>query len=161
MRLEEEIKQKKFASAYHKLVVNVLFSGNWLREQHGEDLQRFGITMQQFNVLRILRGQAPASASIGLVKKRMLDKQSDVSRLVERLRLKGLLQRKLAKNDRRKCEINITEKGLALLAEIDHSMTCWYDRLKGLSAREAEECSRILDKMRSSAAAKPIDRDSY
>ena len=161
MRLEDEIKQERFASAYHKLVINILFSSNWLREQHTRDLKRYGLTMQQFNILRILRGQAPDPASIGLLQERMLDKQSDVSRLVERLRLKGLVQRKSTEQDRRRCAILITQKGLTLLADIDRNLASWYERLHVLSVREAEQCNRLLDKLRSSSNIKQVNQESY
>lgn len=148
MRIEEEIHQKQFASARHKLIVNIFFTANWLREQHTQLLKPFDITLQQFNILRILRGQAPQAASIGLLQERMLDRQPDVSRLVERLRLKGLLQRSMSLKDRRSCEVTITPAGLQLLVAIDQVLEKWLAGLRDLDESEAEEASRILDRMR-------------
>ncbi|HOT97444.1 MAG TPA: MarR family transcriptional regulator [bacterium] len=150
MRIEEEIHQDKFASARHKLIINTFFTANWLREQHTVLLRPFDITLQQFNILRILRGQAPRATSIGLLQERMLDRQPDVSRLVERLRLKGLLQRATSLKDRRSCEVTITEAGMALLAAIDRVLEAWFANLTTLSETEAEEASRILDQVRGS-----------
>ncbi|HPR86720.1 MAG TPA: MarR family transcriptional regulator [bacterium] len=148
MRIEEEIRQEKFTSARHKLVINILFTSNRLRDQHSALLKPFDITLQQFNILRILRGQAPHAASLGLLQERMLDRQPDVSRLVERLRLKGLLQRKPGTTDRRTCEVTISKKGMTLLARIDRVLESWYAGVTGLSEAEAEETSRLLDQMR-------------
>lgn len=147
MKLEEEISQKKFKSEHHKALVNVLYTANWLDAIHSGKLKPHGITGQQFNILRILRGQYPKPASVKLLKERMLDKMSDVSRLVEKLRVKGLLERKICKDDRRNVDVIITQKGLDLLASLDHIE----DDLKqflSLNSEEAEQLNILLDKMR-------------
>ncbi len=84
MKLEDEIFQKTFKNEYHKAVVNLIFTFNWLRDFQVNTLKPFGITMQQFNILRILRGQHPNPANIKLIRERMLDKMSDCSRIVEK-----------------------------------------------------------------------------
>src|SRR3989304_4168006 len=86
MKLEEEIKQKKFRNEYHKLAVNILYTHGWLLNNQAAFLKKHDLTSAQFNILRILRGQYLNSASVNLLKERMLDKMSDASRLVERLK---------------------------------------------------------------------------
>ena len=88
MELEKEINQKKFRNETHKLGVNIIYTFNWLNNIQSEFFKSSGITSQQFNVLRILRGQNPNPASVKLIRERMLDKMSDASRIVEKLRLK-------------------------------------------------------------------------
>src|SRR4030067_3175061 len=119
MKLEEEIKQKKFRNEYHKLAVNIFYTHGWLINHHASFLKKRGITAAQYNILRILRGQYPNPATVKLLKERMLDKMSDASRLVEKLRSKGLVDRKINDKSRRNVDVLITQKGLDLLAEID------------------------------------------
>lgn len=148
MKLEEEIKQKKFRNEFHKLAVNILYTHGWLLNHQSSFLKRYGITAAQFNILRILRGQYPNPASINLLKERMLDKMSDASRLVERLKHKDLVDRKICPEDRRRVEVVITEKGLNLLNDIDaHDDEA--DRMfNKIESTEAQLLNNLLDKMR-------------
>jgi len=148
MKLEEEIKQKKFRNVYHKLAINLVYTTNWLNEFSNSFLKKFELTQQQFNILRILRGQYPNPASVKLLVERMLDKQCDASRMIERLRLKGLLERKECPMNRRQVDIVITDAGLNLLAEIDKKQDEWDEVLKGLTTEEVEQLSDLLDKLR-------------
>ena len=88
MRLEEEINQERFANVHHKTLVNLIYTYGFLVNRMGGFFKGKGITRQQYNVLRILRGQYPKAANLSLIKQRMLDKMSDASRIVERLRVK-------------------------------------------------------------------------
>ena len=101
MSLEDEIVQSNFESVYHKAFVNIIYTNNYLNNQLNSFFKSHKITRQQFNVLRILRGQFPRPANINLIKERMLDKMSDASRIVERLRVKGLITRIKCEEDRR------------------------------------------------------------
>ena len=148
MRIEEEILQKSFKSEYHKLAVNIIFTHGWLTSLQRGFFDKFSITVNQYNILRILRGQHPNPISINLLKERMLDKMSDTSRLVERLRAKGLVERKICKNDRRKSDVKVTSKGLELLAELEPIDLEVERTLKALSKDEAETLNDLLDKMR-------------
>jgi DNA-binding MarR family transcriptional regulator len=111
-------------------------------------LDEYDLTPQQFNLLRILRGQYPKPASITLLKERMLDKMSDASRLVERLLAKGLVERKICPEDRRKVDVVITKKGLKLLEKIDKTDNEMDNYLKNLSEVEAKKLNELLDKLR-------------
>jgi len=150
MRIEDEIQQTQFASVYHKLAINILFTGHWLREKTSRQLKPFGLTPQQFNILRIARGQSPEGATISTLRDRMLDKQSDASRLIERLRQKGLLRRTISRKDRRSCKVTITDKGLKLLKKIDANEPLWHRSFKIVDESEAEIMNSLLDKIRGS-----------
>ncbi len=148
MRLEDEIIQKKFRNSYHKLAVNLLYTYNWLQPKLRSAMQPYNITTQQYNILRILRGQHPNPASLVVLRERMLDKQSDVSRLVDRLYTKKMIERSPCNKDRRKMDVLITQEGLDLLTEIDTKMP-EFDSLFGThSPDEAETVNTLLDRLR-------------
>ena len=147
--IEEEIKQeKKFATEYEKAAVNIMFTSSWLYNVNASRLKKHGITPEQYNVLRILRGSYPKPLMLGSVTCLMVDKASNATRLVEKLRLKGYVKRELCENNRRQVDIVITDKGLALLTKIDNAQEEWLDTLKGITKAEAQELNRILDKLR-------------
>ncbi len=148
MKIEEEISQPKFKNKNHKGIVNIIYTFNWLYEKQFNFLKPFGITVQQFNILRILRGQHPKPATIKLLKERMLDKMSDASRLVEKLRAKGFIDRKLCDHDRRNVDVLITKQGLDLLKKIDGKEKEAEDLLKNLKSEELDLLNDLLDKIR-------------
>lgn len=148
MKLEEEIVQKKFRNEAHKLSVNIIYTYNWLQTLQAGMMKKHGITGQQFNILRILRGQHPQPASIKLLKERMLDKMSDASRIVEKLRLKGLVERFTCEEDRRACDVFITDKGLQLLAQVDAENDQADKTLSHLTETEQQQLNTLLDKLR-------------
>lgn len=148
MRLEDEIKQKSFKSEYLKLAVNILFTHGWLVSHQKKIFEVHDITTTQYNILRILRGQYPNPMSINLLKDRMLDKMSDTSRLVERLRVKGYLDRKVCPNDRRKSDVKITSEGLKALDELDYLDEEIKKSISTISEKEAKTLNDLLDKMR-------------
>ncbi len=149
MRLEDEIKQiKPFKNDYSKAIVNLIYTYNWVESSSKSFFKEFDITSQQFNILRILQGQYPLPATINLLRDRMLDKMCDASRLVERLRLKGLLERNKASSDKRAVDIIITKKGIALLAEIELKMPVFEAKFKSLNEDEVKVLNNLLDKFR-------------
>ena len=148
MKLEDEIKQSKFRNEQHKLSVNIIYTYGWLSNLQSRLLSESGLTSNQFNILRILRGQHPKPATINLLKERMLDKMSDASRLVERLRAKGLVSRSLSSEDRRRVDVSITEKGLRVLSEIDKLDAKSDSVFERLSPQEVKVLNDLLDKLR-------------
>jgi DNA-binding MarR family transcriptional regulator len=148
MRIEDEIKQPKFRDAYQKLAVNLLFTSNWLAARQHEFFKPFGITTQQFNILRILRGQHPNQISGVEIKGRMLDRNSDISRLLDRLLRKELINKSQSENDKRAANVSITEKGLRLLSDIDQKFELAERNLFSLTEAEAGQLSQLLDKAR-------------
>ncbi|MGH1365247.1 MAG: MarR family winged helix-turn-helix transcriptional regulator [Calditrichia bacterium] len=148
MELEKEIKQKRFRSEYHKLVLNIVYTGNWISTNNMQWLRKFGLSSQQYNILRILRGQHPNPATGNLLKDRMLDKMSNTSRLVEKLRLKNLVERKTCPKDRRAVDIIITDEGMKLLQKIDEHEHEWVNQFATLSEAETKTLNTLLDKLR-------------
>ena len=148
MKLEEEIRQKNFKDDYHKAYLNVVFTAGWLQVQQAALFKPFGITLPQYNVLRILRGQHPKPATVNLLIERMLDKTSNASRIVDKLEAKGLVSRNQCPNDRRSVDIIITGAGLDLLLQMD-KLDALHQKLKtNLTGSEAIELNRLLDKLR-------------
>lgn len=148
MSLEKEIKQEKFQNEYEKVAVNILYTASWLYNLNASRLKPYAITPEQFNVLRILRGSHPNALKLADVTCRMIDKNSNATRLVEKLRQKDLLKREICENNRRQVDISITEKGLSILKKIDADADAWFETLKGITRTEALEVNRILDKLR-------------
>jgi DNA-binding MarR family transcriptional regulator len=147
MQIEKEI-QSKFEDNYHKVVVNISYTSGWLNNILRGEFEKFNLTSQQFNVLRILRGQYPNPATINLLKERMLDKMSDASRIVDRLVQKELVSRCTSSHDRRAVDILISEKGLNILSEMDNNFKT-ADLVKNfLTEDEAGQLSDLLDKLR-------------
>ncbi len=148
MRLEEEIKQKKFQNEYQKAAVNLIYTGNWVYSLVNTILKPYNLSPEQFNVLRILRGRYPEPASVLLLNERMLDKMSNVSRIVEKLRQKGLLLREECLTDRRQVDITITPEGMELLKQIDSQTNIAEEAVKRITDAEAATLNQILDKLR-------------
>jgi len=148
MKLEDEIKQKKFRSDYQKMILNLIYTTGWLNTLIHDRLKPYGLSSQQFNILRILRGQHPTPVTVNLLQDRMLDKMSNVSRLVEKLRLKSLVERRNCPGDRRAVDVTITKKGLDQLKNLDQKEVVWEQRFNTLDMAEAIELNRLLDKLR-------------
>lgn len=149
MKIEQEIEQENFDSEQQRLLINIMFTGNQFTLLSSRMLKQFSLTTQQFNVLRILRGQKGNPISVKDMHGRMLDSSSNVSRLVDKLLTKNLITRITCPNDRRKVELTIPEKGLQLLSEIDVFLKVIKKRLRSaITEDEAKIASRILDKFR-------------
>lgn len=147
MKIEDEIKQSKFKNPSQKAVINLIFTASWLQGRHQDFFKSFGLTNQQFNILRILKGQHPKSTSATEIKSRMLDKNSDVSRLLDRLAAKNLIRKQICPNDKRAADITITEAGLIILADLEKRQA-EIDGVLNLSEEEANQLSNLLDKSR-------------
>lgn len=148
MKLQDEIKQSSFENNYQKLAVNILYTHSWLQSKIKELFKEYNITMQQYNILRILRGQHPKALSISSIKERMLDKMSDTSRIVDRLIVKKLVLRKQSQTDKRKSEVYITQKGLTLLDNMSEIENLLVNVLSNLSEEETQTLNNLLDKAR-------------
>jgi DNA-binding MarR family transcriptional regulator len=148
MPLEQDIRQEKFASEFQKMAVNIMFTSSWLNSGNIARFRPHGITPEQFNVLRILRGSHPHKMRLADVTSRMIDKSSNCTRLVEKLRQKGLVTREICEGNRRQVDIGITDNGLLLLKKIDVQTASWVTQLKNVTQVEAKEINRLLDKLR-------------
>ncbi len=147
MKIEDEIKGR-FRNDFHKGIINLIFTTNQLNHNFLQVVKKHGISIQQYNVLRVLRGFKHQPSSIGFIKERMLDQSSDVSRLVDRLVLRHLVQRTESATDRRQKDVMITQLGLDLLGKMDHCEQQMDVLLKGLSQDEVEQLNFLLDKIR-------------
>ncbi len=148
MEIEKEIQNAKFKDEYQKASVNIIYTYNWLNAMIKTELAKSKITPQQFNILRILRGQHPKPATINIIKERMLDKMSDASRIVDRLVGKDWVKRTVCERDRRAVDIVISDKGLALLASVtlEEAMAVKFE--KNISKEQALQLSSLLDTFR-------------
>ncbi|RFS22735.1 MarR family transcriptional regulator [Chitinophaga silvatica] len=149
MKLEDELKQPRFKDEYQRAMLNIIFSGSWLEMHSTQILKPFDLSSQQFNVLRILRGSRPRPLNLLDIQERMMDKMSNATRLVEKLRQKGLLTREQCDSNRRKVEIEITDKGMELLATLDPLMEEQHQLFANkLTSEEAKQLNVLLDKLR-------------
>lgn len=148
MGLNKDIKQVKFTSEFDKVVVNLMFTSNWLKQQEFYLFKPFGLTTQQYNTLRILRGQYPNAATINLIIERMLDRMSNASRIVDKLVLKGLVTRETNDADRRAVDVKINEKGLKLLEEMDAKLMEMTGEINQFSEKECKTMNDFLDRFR-------------
>lgn len=140
---------EKFKSEFQRAMLNIMFTAYWLEDQSAEVFKSYGISMQQYNVLRILRGQKGKPANLFLIQDRMIHKMSNATRLVEKLRLKGYVKRVTCEENRRKVEITITDKGLHMLDEIEPKIRkSEADTFSSLTEKDAIQLGRLLDKLR-------------
>ena len=149
MSLEKDISQRSFRNDFQKGIINLIYTYNWLNEKMKKVFDREGITGQQYNILRILRG-AGKSISTLQIRERMLDKMSDTSRIVDRLVLKGLAQKTVCKDDKRLVDVSISLNGKKLLESIDQYEKDMDAILGNLSDADAKTLNKLLDKIRQS-----------
>jgi DNA-binding MarR family transcriptional regulator len=148
MKIVDEIKGR-FRNEYHKGLINLTYTTKQLSYEFYQSLKNYGLAEQQYNVLRILRGfRSEAPLSIGFIKERMLDKDSDVSRIVDRLFEKGYLTRTENPNDRRQKSVKINQAGMDLLDKMFNCEMKADTLLSNLTIEEVEELNRLLDKIR-------------
>ena len=148
MNIEEEIKQQKFTTLSVKAGINILYTSSYINNHQSKIFKKFGLTGPQFNVLRILRGQLPNPATINLIIDRMLDKSSNASRIVEKLRLKNYIERVQCPEDRRAVNVKITEKGLDILKPLDEMENVFFGGLNNLNDNELTLLNELLNKIR-------------
>ena len=148
MRIEDEIQQPAFRDAHQRASINLVFTAGWLQNALARQFKVFGLTLPQFNILRILRGQYPRPASVQLLIQRMLDKTSNASRIVDKLEAKELVTRCVCPHDRRAVDVLIAPKGLALLREIDEGAALHEAAFRHLSVAEADQLNDLLNRLR-------------
>lgn len=149
MKIEDSIKQQlPFSSEREKLMVNLMYTASWLNLIQTKFFKEYDLTVQQYNILRILRGQKGKPLGIQSITERMIDKMSNSSRLVEKLRLKGLVERTECPDDRRQVNVSITKRGLNLLDTIQSGIQEMQDVFASLSEDETRELNQLLDKLR-------------
>ncbi len=148
MSIEERLKTEKLPDA-RKLSLSILVTANCINDKVAESLKAFDISIPQFNVLRILRGQKGKPANLSTIQDRMVSKMSNTTRLVDKLIAKEFAERIICPANRRKVEISITQKGLELLKEIDPKIDAVEEEMtKNLNEKEIKEIIESLNKMR-------------
>ncbi|WP_010134710.1 MarR family winged helix-turn-helix transcriptional regulator [Ochrovirga pacifica] len=136
-------------SESNKAVIQLIVAGNYVVEKMNSFFKIYDLTIQQFNILRILRGQDGLPINLNTLQSHMIHKMSNTTRLVDKLRKKGLVQRKECQENRRKIEIFITDKGLGLLAGIDHSLIKYEQKLTAnYNKEELSLLTSLLEKIK-------------
>ena len=148
MALEKEIQQYRFTGEDQKAIINLIYSYHWVTDKLRNLLSEDDITLQQFNILRILRGSDPAPMSTLNIRERMLDKMSDTSRIVDRLMRKGLVNKKECPKDKRLVDVSITLAGKQLLEKIDKNKSSMTGVVSNLTDDDLIMLNHILDKLR-------------
>lgn len=149
MSIDKDIKQRTFKSEHQRALINLIFTYNWTTEQLKTMFGKHDLTMQQFNILRILRGSEKPISTLD-IRERMLDKMSDTSRIVDRLVIKKLVKKVVCKTDKRLVDVSITDKGKTILHQIDMEEIQVESIAQSLSEKEAKTLNKLLDKMRNS-----------
>jgi DNA-binding MarR family transcriptional regulator len=147
-KIEEAIKQAEFKDSYNKVVVNLLYTHSYLVSFQTAVLKPLDLSPEQYNVLRILRGQQGKPATIAAIQERMLNNMSNASRLVDKLKAKELVKREECPLNRRQVDVVITEKGLALLELLEPQINAINKKAIHLEDQELDLLNRLLDKLR-------------
>lgn len=136
-------------STSKKVMMNIMYTQNVLGENFNETVKDYDLSPEQYNVLRILRGQKGKPANMCVIQERMIARTSNTTRLVDKLLLKGLVTREVCEENRRKMEILITEKGLNLLTELDPLLNAHEEKFSNnLNPTELEQLNTLLEKYR-------------
>jgi DNA-binding MarR family transcriptional regulator len=147
MGIDKEISASYFRNEYHKMMVNVVLTSNWILENMKQLIESENITHQQYNILRILRASETPLSTLQ-IREQMIDKMSDTSRIVERLLKKELVHKQTASHDKRLVDITISPKGLEVLERLDKQNQHIDDIASALSSEEVGTLNALLDKMR-------------
>jgi DNA-binding MarR family transcriptional regulator len=148
MGIEDEIKQARFASEHEKFIVNIALTQSQLNANFQRMLKPLGISMQQFNVLRILKGKDPEAVCLADISCRMVDKMSNASRLVDKLFQKGLVQRETCAQDRRQIDVTLTDAGKDILNQANVVVGDAIQRFKSVPKKQLEKANDALDNIR-------------
>ncbi|MDP4957745.1 MAG: MarR family transcriptional regulator [Algoriphagus sp.] len=147
-KIEEAIKQSEFKDSYNKVVVNLLYTHSYLVNFQTAVLKPMDLSPEQYNVLRILRGHQGKPATIAAIQERMLNTMSNASRLVDKLKIKGLVKREECPENRRKVDVLITDKGLQLLESLEPQIATANKKAVQLEENEVAHLNNLLDKLR-------------
>lgn len=149
MRLEEAIKSTRFVDERNKLAINMLYTSYWLKNIQSSGLKEHGLTLEQHNVLRILKGSHPEAMCVKDIASRIVEKNSNVPRIVDRLVIKKLVTRKRSKEDKRETLISLTDEGIQLIDQARTFVDKTNQAVINLSEEEAAHMNELLEKLRS------------
>ncbi len=148
MKLEEAIQSSKFKNDVHKASLNILYTAWWLKTVLSRELKEFGLTHEQYNVMRILKGKHPEQMCVRDIASRMIEKNSNVPRIIDRLVTKKLVKRATSEVDRRETVISLTPSGLSLLDNSTSSINQAMEDKVSIGQQEAQVLNNLLEKVR-------------
>lgn len=148
MKLEEAIKSNKFSNEVHKSTINVLYTAYWLKNTFSVLLKNEGLTLEQFNVMRILKGMHPEQMNVKEIGSRIIEKSSNVPRIIDKLVVKKLAKRTNSKVDKRETLVTLTDKGINILKNASIVIDKATEEIKVLTEPEAMLLNGLLEKMR-------------
>lgn len=148
MKLEEAIQSNKFRNDVHKASLNILYTAWWLKTVLSRELKEYGLTHEQYNVMRILKGKHPEQMCVRDIASRMIEKNSNVPRIIDRLLAKKLVKRATSEVDRRETVISLTPSGLSLLDNSTSSINQAMDEQVSIGQQEAQVLNQLLEKVR-------------
>lgn len=148
MKLEEALQSTRFKDERHKATLNIMYTAYWFKSHLSISLKDMGLTTEQFNVMRILKGKHPEQMCVKDIASRMIEKSSNVPRIIDRLVIKKLVKRANSKEDKRETLISLTEKGMQQLEEANKIIDQVGNNTIGLDNQEAEALNALLEKMR-------------
>lgn len=148
MKLEEVLKTNKFTDEKHKAGLNILYTAYWMKSHYSKVLKETGVTSEQFNVMRILKGKHPEQMCVKDIASRMIEKNSNVPRIADKLVAKKLVKRTTSKEDKRETVMNLTEKGLQTLETANKIMGEVQAEIIGITNEEAKLLNELVEKMR-------------
>ena len=148
MKLEQAIQSTKFKSEVQKAGLNILYTAWWLKTVMSKELKEFGLTHEQYNVLRILKGKYPDQMCVRDVACRMIEKSSNVPRIIDRLELKKLVKRSTSAIDKRETVITLTQSGITILEATTVMVNKTLDEMLTISEQDANELNQLLEKIR-------------
>jgi len=148
VKLEQAIKSTKFKNEVHKAGLNILYTAWWLKTMTSKELKKHGLTHEQFNVLRILKGKYPEQMCVRDVACRMIEKNSNVPRIIDRLELKKFVKRTTSLNDKRETAISLTEAGINILEVATTKVNKLFDEVIVMEESSAHVLNKLLEKIR-------------
>jgi len=151
MKLEEAIKSSRFTDEKHKAAINILYTAWWLKNSFSLLIKKEDITLEQYNVMRILRGMHPEAMCVKDIGSRIIEKSSNVPRIIDRLVLKKMVKRTPSKLDKRETLVSLTDKGMNILAKTI-TVIDQVHKDAGIDEKEAMLLNELLEKMRVSKA---------
>ena len=148
MKLEQAIKSSKFRNEVHKAGLNILYTAWWLKTMMSRELKEYGLTHEQYNVLRILKGKYPEQICVKEIACRMIEKNSNVPRIIDRLETKKLVRRTASDTDKRETVIVLTQAGLNILQHSTERINKLMDQTVVLDEKKAATLNELLEEIR-------------
>lgn len=148
MKLEQAIQSTRFKNEVHKAGLNILYTAWWLKTVMSRELKEFGLTHEQYNVLRILKGKHPELICVKDIACRMIEKNSNVPRIIDRLEIKKLVKRATSEADKRETVISLTQSGIAVLEASTQRINTIFDEVMVINEEEAASINQLLEKVR-------------